>query len=60
MKRLLVLLVVATLTAGAAGCSSWFNRGSSCGSSPCGQAAASPYMAAPGTVTEGTYLPAPG
>jgi len=61
MKRLFILVAVAILTAGAVGCSSpgWFNRGQPCNS--CGTAAASsPYMAAPGTVTEGTYLPAPG
>lgn len=60
MKRLLVLLAVAVLTAGAVGCSSpgWFNRGQPCNS--CGTASTSPYVTAPGTVTEGTYLPAPG
>lgn len=61
MKRLLVLMAVATLTVSAVGCASWFNRGQPCGS-PCGTAATGTYIGAPATttVTEGTYLPAPG
>lgn len=60
MMRLLLLVAVASLTASAVGCTSMFNRGQPCGAPPCGTAATSPYMGAPTTISEGTYLPAPG
>jgi hypothetical protein len=71
MKRLLVLLAITMVTAGATGCSSWFNRGQPCGAAPyqapCGAApygaATMPYSAVPatiGTPVDGGYLPAPG
>lgn len=63
MKRLLILSVVALLTASASGCCSWFNKGASCNTCPTGSAGyGDPYMSAP-SVTSGTdpYLvPGPG
>jgi hypothetical protein len=56
MRRLMILTVLAVLTASAAGCGHLFNRGSSCGqpapyaSDPC---------ASPPTVTEGTPVYGP-
>jgi hypothetical protein len=59
MKRLLMLTLVAAVTAATVGCGcgSWFRRGNYCETCPTG-----PYGAAAPitTVPAETYLPAPG
>jgi hypothetical protein len=73
MKRLLILTVVATLTATSVGCGcgGWFRRGPHCESCPTtgggcqtsGYAPSSGYVPGPGAlqaVPGETYLPAPG